>query len=57
MMTETPPVSNLPLTDELTTDQFFEVCSQLNFNAEERQDFLKMLGVGLRSKEQNPTEA
>ena len=33
------------LTADLSVEQFYAVCDQLNFNDKERQNFLKMLGV------------
>ena len=45
MFIELNTASSRQLTPELTVEQFYAVCDQLNFNDKERQNFLKLLGV------------
>ena len=37
------------LSADLTVEQFYTMCDQLNFNDKERQSLLKMLGVDARA--------
>lgn len=45
MFIELDTASSRQLTQDLSVEQFYAVCDQLNFNDKERQNFLKMLGV------------
>ncbi len=45
MFIELNTASSRQLTADLTVEQFYAVCDQLNFNDKERQKFLQMLGI------------
>jgi hypothetical protein len=45
MFIELDTPSSRKLTADMTVEQFYAICEQLNFNAKERQNFLTLLGV------------
>ncbi len=45
MFIELNTASSRQLTNDMSVEQFYAICDQLNFNDKERQKFLSMLGV------------
>ncbi len=45
MFIELNTASSRQLTADLSVEQFYAICDQLNFNDKERQRFLAMLGI------------